>query len=629
MPQDTTSKDSMTQNTTQPAPEIIVGIDLGTTNSEIAVVRDGRVEVIPVAGAVRILPSVVGIGDDGALLVGAAARNQYAVHPERTVRSIKRRMGEDTRVAMAGKDYAPQEISAMILRTLKTVAQVHLGVTVHKAVITVPAFFSDAQRQATREAGEIAGLEVVRIINEPTAASLAYESRHAGARKALVYDLGGGTFDVSVVNLEGDVVEVLASHGNNHLGGDDFDRKLVDLALAHLQEEHGIDARQSPAAMARLQRAAEAAKIALSDQPYATMAEEYLLERDGVPLHLALEVSRDEYEEMIQPYIDETLAAVHVALSGAGLAASDIDEVLLVGGATRTPLVVRRLEQDLGKQPRAEVDPDLCVAMGAAIQGALIAGTQTRTVLVDITPYTFGTSSLGELRGETYEHCFVPLIRKNTPVPVSKSDVFYTVYDNQSAVDVCVYQGEDPDALNNIEIGRFTIEGLSRVPSGNPIVLGLALDLNGILEVTAREKKSGLQRSITIGNAIARFEQDQLDAARSRVQSMFGAEAEDDAAAPSDDRATAPGADAAAGDGAGAGTSAGIKSAAATDARRLAMEARALAEKAERLLDRVGAQDADDLVGAIEQVKDALGGDDAALKAAMNTLADLLYYLEA
>jgi len=587
--------------------ETIVGIDLGTTNSEIAVVRNGRVEVIPVAGTVRILPSVVGIGDDGALLVGEAARNQYAVHPQRTVRSIKRRMGEDTRVTMGDKDYAPQEISAMILRRLKDIAQAHLGCDVNKAVITVPAFFSDAQRQATREAGQIAGLEVMRIINEPTAAALAYESRHQGARKALVYDLGGGTFDVSVVNLEGDVVEVLASHGNNQLGGDDFDRKLVDFALAHLKQAHGIDASSSPAVMARLQRAAEAAKIALSDQPFATLAEEFLLEHEGVPLHLALEVSREQYEAMIEPYIAETLDAVHVALSGAALAVADIDEILLVGGATRTPLVARRLEEELGRQPRAEVDPDLCVAMGAAIQAALIAGTQTHTVLVDITPYTFGTSTLGELEGESYEYCFVPLIRKNTPIPVSKSDVFFTVFDGQHTVDVNVYQGEDPDALNNIAIGSFKIEGLSDVAAGNPIVLGLSLDLNGILEVTAREKRSGLQRSITIGNAIARFGQDKLDQARSRVQALFGEES--GTAGP----ALVGGAQA---------------EPSGAEARRLGVEARALVEKAERLLDKVGSQDAEDLVDATEAVKDALAGDESALKAAMDTLADLLYYLE-
>lgn len=590
--------------------QTIVGIDLGTTNSEIAVVRDGRVEVIPVAGPVRILPSVVGIGDDGALLVGTAARNQYAVHPERTIRSIKRRMGDATPVRMADKDYAPQEISAMILRRLKTLAQDHLGVAVNKAVITVPAFFSDAQRQATREAGEIAGLEVVRIINEPTAAALAYESRHAGARKALVYDLGGGTFDVSVVNLEGDVVEVLSSHGNNHLGGDDFDRKLIDHALAHLQQEHQVDASQSPAAMARLQRAAEAAKTALSDAPFATLAEEYLLERQGVPVHLALEISREQYEAMIEPYISETLDAVHVALSGAGLAVGDIDEILLVGGATRTPLVVRRLERELGKQPRAEVDPDLCVAMGAAIQAALIAGTQTHKVLVDVTPYTFGTSALGERDGETYDYCYVPLIRKNTPVPVSKNEVFFTVFDGQPSVEVLVYQGEDPDALNNIEIGRFRVEGLSDVPAGNPIVLGLSLDLDGILEVTAREKASGLQRSITIGDAIARFEKGKLDEARGRVRALFGVGSEAGGAAAADDTANlavpAPG----------------------VDARRLAVEARALLEKAERVLEKAGAQDAEDLVDAIEAIKDALSDDEAALKEAMDTLADLLYYLD-
>ena len=602
------------QNSGHNIDEIIVGIDLGTTNSEIAVVRNGRVEVIPVSSGVRILPSVVGIGDDGELLVGEAARNQYAVHPERTVRSIKRRMGEDSRVHLADKDYAPQEISAIILRRLKRVAEDHLGVTVHKAVITVPAFFSDAQRQATREAGEIAGLSVVRILNEPTAAALAYESRHQGARKALVYDLGGGTFDVSVVNLESDVVEVLASHGNNHLGGDDFDRKLVEFALDHLKQTHGVDLSGSASAMARLQRAAEAAKIALSDQPFALMSEEYLSLHDGVPLHLALEVSREQYEAMIEPYIDETLAAVQLALSGAALAVADIDEILLVGGATRTPLVARRLEAALGKQPRAEVDPDLCVAMGAAIQAALIAGTQTHTVLVDITPYTFGTSAIGYLNGEEHLHCFVPMIRKNTPIPVSKSEVFYTLHDDQDTVAVTVYQGEDPDALNNIDIGRFKVEGLSRVPAGNPIVISLALDLNGILEVTAREKKSGLQRSISIGNAIARFEQDKLDAARSRVQSLFGAahEAEADSTVVS-------------------GPTEVHADSAELDQRRLRVEAQALLEKAQRLLQGASAADGEDLVNAIEPIKDALAGDTAgmaALKASMDALADLLYYLE-
>jgi molecular chaperone DnaK (HSP70) len=577
--------------------EIIIGIDLGTTNSEVAVVRDGRVEVIPVSGGVRILPSVVGIADDGALLVGEPARNQYVLRPERTVRSIKRRMGEYTRVSMGDKDYSPQEISAMILRRLKKIAEDYLEQPVNKAVITVPAYFSDAQRQATREAGEIAGLEVVRIINEPTAAALAYESGHQGARTALVYDLGGGTFDVSVVNLEGDVVEVLASHGDNHLGGDDFDQKIVDFALEHIRQQHGADASQSATAMARLQRAAEAAKIALSDRPFATIIEEYLLEHQGVPVHLSLEISRDDYEAMIAPYIAETLDATHVALSGARLTVSDIDEILLVGGATRTPLVARRLKEELGLQPRGELNPDLCVAMGAAIQAGVIGGAKTSAVLVDVTPYTFGTSALDDMNGAIYPYCFVPLIRKNTPIPVSKSEVFFTSFDGQTKVDIGVYQGEDPDALNNIEIGQFTIEGLRDAPSGNPIVTTFSIDVDGILHVTSREKATGLEYSITINNAMTRLENDKLDEARVRVRSLFGEEA------------SASGSE--------------------TENRRHRVEALALMEKAERLLEKAGAEDGEDLVNAIEAVKDAMDKADEVLQSAMDSLADLLYYLEA
>ena len=579
--------------------EIIVGIDLGTTNSEVAVVRDGRVEVIPVSNEVSIMPSMVGIANDGALLVGEAALNQYVLYPERTVRSIKRRMGEYTRVPMGDKDYSPQEISAMILRRLKKIAEDYLGQPVHKAVITVPAYFSDAQRQATREAGEIAGLEVVRIINEPTAAALAYESGHQGARKALVYDLGGGTFDVSVVNLEGDVVEVLASHGNNHLGGDDFDRKIVDFAVEHLKAQNGIDATLSPVAMARLQRAAEAAKIALSDRPYASLSEEYLLEEKGVPVHLSLEISRADYEEMIAPFIAETLDAAHIALDGAHITVSDLDEILLVGGATRTPLVARRLEEELGLQPRGEMNPDLCVAMGAAIQAGIINGDQTPNVLIDVTPYTFGTSALNEFGGEMYPYCFVPLIRKNTPIPVSKSEAFCTVLDGQETAEVNVYQGEDRDALNNIEIGRFLIEGLRDAPAGNLIVTTFSLDIDGILHVTSREKTTGLEHSITISNAIAPLENDQLEEARERVQALFGEET----FTPAQDGQT--------------------------ENRRHRVEALAMVEKAERIMETANAEDSEDLVNGIEIVKDALGQGDVELQSAMAVLADLLYYLEA
>jgi molecular chaperone DnaK (HSP70) len=570
---------------------------------------------------------VVGLGDDQALLVGAAARNQYVLHPERTIRSVKRRMGEATHLALGDKQYSPPEISAMILLRLKKVAEAHLGAAVSKAVITVPAYFSDAQRQATREAGEIAGLEVVRILNEPTAAALAYGAHRsaqgtvsagAQARKALVYDLGGGTFDVSVVNMEGDVVEVLASHGNNHLGGDDFDRCIVDFVLAHLGTAHGIDnaiASASPIAMARLQRAAEAAKITLSNHPYATLAEEFLFEKDGVPVHLSLEISRQEYEDLIEPYIHETMDAVHVALSGAKLAVSAIDEVLLVGGATRTPMVARLLEALTGIQPHGEIDPDLCVAMGAAVQGQIIAGGTTPTVLIDVTPYTFGTSAMGMMGERDYPYCFIPLIRRNTPIPASHSEVFYTMFDNQEAVDVTVYQGEAPDALDNIEIGRFVVEGLRQVPAGNPIVLDFSIDINGILQVRASEKKSGLEHSITIDNAISRFQDGKLDAARQRISAMFADDFESD-----DEAVSAEAAD---------------TDAAATQPlaqRRNVVEALALVEKAERLLKTASADDREDLIDNLEAVRDALlladAGDAAQLAPAMAALADVLYYLE-
>jgi molecular chaperone DnaK (HSP70) len=574
--------------------EIIIGIDLGTTNSEVAVIRDGRPHVIEVDGS-RLLPSMVGLADDGALLVGQSARNQYALHPGRTIRSIKRRMGEDVKVQMGGKDYTPQEISALILRHLKKSAERELGEEISKAVITVPAYFSDAQRQATRDAGKLADLEVVRIINEPTAAALVYEADHTGQRTILVYDLGGGTFDVSVVRMEQDVTEVLGSHGNNHLGGDDFDARIVEHLVNHLKDVHGLDLSLTPATMARIERAAEAAKITLSDAPYAQIEEEYLLEHGGKPVHLSLELNRLEYEGMIDSFVDETLEAVHTALRGAGLTVSDLDEILLVGGATRTPLIQRRLESDLGIQPRTEVDPDLCVAAGSAIQASVIAGQQVASVLVDITPYTFGTSALGDLNGEVYPHTFVPLIRKNTAIPVTKSEAFNTVYDGQEAINVTVYQGEDPDALNNTEIGSFLIEGLSDVPAGNVIVTTFSLDLNGILHVSSREKRTGLEKRIRIENATTRFEQQEMAAARERIGVLLPAHGED----------------------------------VETGTQRKHVQGLALLEKAERLMDTAGAEDQEDLVDLTEQLRDALSaGDVSAQQQASGELSDLIFYLD-
>ena len=576
--------------------EEIVGIDLGTTNSEIAVYLNGRPEILADEHERKILPSVVGVTEAGELLVGEEARNQLLLYPERTIRSIKRRMGQPGTVPMAGQDYTPQEISAIILKRLKSIAEARVGRNVRKAVITVPAYFSNVQRQATREAGEIAGLEVVRIINEPTAAALVYEAGQHEGKRILVYDLGGGTFNVSVVRIEQGVVKVISSHGNNHLGGDDFDQKIVAHVLEHLKIKADIEVVDNPRAMARILRAAEAAKRHLSDHPYARIEEEYLAERDGQPVHLSLELARDEYEQMITSYVEETLQAIHIALKGADLTASQVEEILLVGGATRTPMIARRLHEVFGLKPRGEVDADLCVAMGAAIEGASIGGTEVSAVLVDVTPYTFGTSALGELEGELYPYQFVPIIPRNTPIPVRKSEAFYTILDNQPAVDVRIFQGEDPDALKNIQIGQFRVEGLSRAAAGNPVVLDLALDRDGILHVAAREKNTGLERRISIEQAVARLGAAELEEARGRIDALFG----DDTAV---DLAGSP----AAGDAALA----------------------ALLERARVKLDTAGDEDRNEIIDLMETIRDTQTANDLpGFEQARTQLTDLLFYLE-
>jgi molecular chaperone DnaK (HSP70) len=574
----------------------IVGIDLGTTNSEIALYRAGRPEVLTDDQGVAILPSVVGVTEAGELLVGEAARNQLLLYPERTIRSIKRRMGEAGVVRMAGAEYTPQEISAIILRRLKEIAEVRLARPVRKAVITVPAYFSDAQRQATREAGEIAGLEVVRIVNEPTAAALVYEAGLHQGKRILVYDLGGGTFDVSVVRIDQGVVEVISSHGNNHLGGDDFDQKVVAHILEHLKIKQGVDVSDQPRAMARILRAAETAKKQLSDHPYARIEEEYLAERDGTSVHLSLELARSEYEQMISPFVEETLQAIHIALKGADLTASQVEEILLVGGATRTPLIRQRLREVFGREPRGEVDADLCVAMGAGIEGAAIGGTEVSAVLVDVTPYTFGTSALSELNGELYPYTYMPIIARNTPIPVRKSEVFYTISDNQRAVDVRIFQGEDADALCNIKIGQFLVEGLSKAPAGNPVVLDLALDRDGILHVAAREKTTGLERRISIEQAVPRLGVAELEEARGRIESLFGHD-----------------------NGEVDGTDGGVADGAIAE----------LLAKASARLDVAAEEDRNEIIDLMETVRDTQKfGDTASCERATTQLADLLFYLE-
>lgn len=575
--------------------DILIGIDLGTTNSEVALIREGRAEVLSVDNNSLQLPSYVGFDDQGDLLVGEAARNQYLIYPERTIKSIKRHMGEDIQLQLGDKQYTPQEISAMILRQLKQVAEHETGQAISRAVITVPAFFSDAQRQATRDAGEIAGLTVERILNEPTAAALAYEVDNPKERTILVYDLGGGTFDVSVVKMANNVVEVLSSHGDNHLGGDDFDQKIIEHILQHLKSEYDVDASIHAVAMSRITRAAETAKIALSTQPYFRVEEEHLLEHDGSPVHLSLELSRDEYEEMIGPFIEQTQQAIHTALEGAGLRVADIDEILLVGGSTKTPLVRKKLEQDLHLLVRAEVDPDLCVASGAAIQAGVIAGDMVSAVLVDVTPYTFGTSALGDLNGAFYPDCYVPIILKNTPIPVTRSESFFTVYDDQERIQINVFQGEHEDALKNKAMGSFFINGLKNTREGDAIVTTFALDINGILSVTTVEKKTGKKESLTIDNAISRFQEEALDHARAQVDKLFS----DNTALLAAPDETSPTVDP------------------------------ALIDRARTLRESLDGEDKDDIDSVLNDLDQAIeSGDSSQILQVTEELTDLVYYLE-
>src|SRR5579871_2673834 len=500
--------------------DIIIGIDLGTTNSEVALVRDGQPHVFAEDDD-PILPSFVGLSEDGRLLVGKAAKNQWVLAPERTIKSIKRKMGQDVKVTLGDQEYRPQEISAMILKALRDRAAAQLGVPVNKAVITVPAYFNDAQRQATHEAGELAGLEVVRILNEPTAASLTYDPSQRELRRLLVYDLGGGTFDVSIVQSQEGVVEVLASHGDTQLGGDDFDELLLNLVCDRFQQEHDIDLRGNLVSRSRVLRAVEVAKRQLSYHPFARIEEEFIADKEGQALHLNMELTRGEYETLIQPLLDRTMDCVQRALDDANLIASSINKVVLVGGSTRTPIIGQLLEERLGQPAHQEVNPDLCVAMGAAIQAAIISGADVGAVLVDITPHTLGIRCLDELGGFEFPFRFAPIIQRNTPLPASRSELFYTFHDNQTEVEIDVYQGENPDVRRNHRVGRFMVQGLSRVPSGNPIIVQLDLNLDGILRVSARERATGLQKQVTIENALARFEREEREQARERLEQLW------------------------------------------------------------------------------------------------------------
>ena len=579
--------------------EAIIGIDLGTTNSEVAVISRGTPRIVR-EGDEAILPSCVGLDETGQVVIGHEARNQYAVAPERTVLSIKRLMGSETKVPMGAEEYTPQEISAFILKALKERASRALGRPVSKAVITVPAYFTDAQRQATREAGDLAGLEVVRIINEPTAAALSYEISSEGHRKILVYDLGGGTFDVSVVSMEAGVVEVLASTGDNQLGGDDFDQVLLERLNAHIETELGLaDSRRNRLLQARLRRAAERAKIELSRQPYAHVEEDHVASVDGEAQHLSCELSREDFERALEEPLARTMQAVTTALNDADVRPSQLDRILLVGGSTRIPRITQLLSERLGQEPDGGVDPDLCVALGAAVQAGIEMGENVQAVLVDITPYTFGTSAVGELYGMPYAHQFIPLIRRNARLPATWTEVFFTMHEQQESVEIKVYQGEDPDALKNVEIGTFLFDDLNQQKGARDqgILFTYSLNLDGLLEIHAVERATGREIRCAVEDAMGRSTEEELGASRKRVEALWGAEE----ATPVEEAGPV----------------------------EVPEEVKDTLERAEKVLDTAPGQDREEIVNLMEDLRDALReGQAEEVAACRQELDEILFYLE-
>jgi len=510
------------------ANEPIIGIDLGTTFSAAAMVQDGQPRLLLRDGQ-RLLPSVVGISPQGKWLVGTPAHNQYVFAPENTVRSIKRQMGSAERIDLGGQEFTPQQIAAFILHEIKAIAEADLKRPVHRAVITVPAYFSDAQRQATRDAGEIAGLEVVRIINEPTAAALAYGLNRAEDQMVLVYDLGGGTFDASLVELTAGVVEVRASHGDTQLGGDDFDLRLAQHVAGKFAAQHGIDLTAERHATARLMRAAEQAKIELSEHPFARMREEFLAEAGGQALHLEHEVSRPDFEMLVRDLLQRTLDSVDRVFKDAGMAPNDVDRILLVGGSTRIPLVWRLLAEHTGIEPQMAVNPDEAVALGAGVQAAIIAGQPIGAVLVDVTPFSLGIEIATCMGSTVVPDMYRPIIRRNTAIPATREEVFRTVYPGQDAVEVAVYQGEHPIASQNRLLGKFRIEGLKPEAPGEParVTVCFDIDVNGILRVRAADRKSGLHKAITVAATRERLSAEEISHATAQMAALLAAEEAD------------------------------------------------------------------------------------------------------
>ena len=469
----------------------VVGIDLGTTNSCIAVQEGDQTTIIPNNEGARTTPSVVAFTKEGERLVGQLAKRQAIVNSDRTIMSIKREMGSDYKITIDGKKYTPQEISAMILQKLKRDAEDYLGESVTQAVITVPAYFTDAQRQATKDAGAIAGLEVLRIINEPTAACLAYGENKKDEHKILVFDLGGGTFDVSILDVGEGVFEVLATAGDNRLGGDDWDNRIVEYIADNFKKSEGIDLRNDNMAMQRLREAAEKAKIELSNMTETTISLPFITANQTGPKHLEMKLTRAKFEEMTADLLDRTVKPTQRALEDSGLRASEIDKILLVGGSTRMPMVQKKIVDLLGKEPTKGINPDECVAAGAAIQGAILKGDHKDIVLVDVTPLTLGIETLGGV--------MTKMIERNTAIPAQQTQIFTTAADNQPQVEVAVFQGERPMAQDNVKLGQFTLDGIAPAPRGVPqIEVTFNIDTNGILNVSAKDKGTGKEQKITI-----------------------------------------------------------------------------------------------------------------------------------
>ena len=579
-----------------------IGIDLGTTNSEVAIVEKGQARVLPDETGDLILPSCVGLNENGQLLVGREALRQYAAAPERTVKSIKRWMGTDHKTTLGDRDYLPHEISAIILRALKQRAETALGETITQAVVTVPAYFTDAQRQATKTAGEIAGLEVLQIINEPTAAALAYDLRSDETERVLVYDLGGGTFDVSVVEITGEVTEVLASHGNNQLGGDDFDRRLQLHFKDLFRKQHGVEVPDDLPTNARLLRAAEQAKIDLSTHSFTTVREAFLSSKGKTALHLDAELARTDFEALIRPLLDETLDAIDRALKDANLSPTDLDRVILVGGSTRMPLIQQMLETHLGQAPTDGIQPDLCVALGASLQAGVLVGEAVDAILVDVIPHSLGISAVMASPMGIMPGVFSVIIPRNSVIPTSRSSVYSTFSDQQEAVEIEVFQGENPIAEENVPLGSFKVEDLPPKPAGTvQIEVHFDFDLNGILTVTATEKDKGQQTSLTVRNATGtqRLSSHELDQARTDLDTLFAnTEVLHD-----------------------------LELASAAVPIDYSPELQALIDRAEQALPTLKDEPAEELQTLLEQIEAAASGDsDEDLEALQSELEDFLYY---